>query len=209
MLVLGGTKAEAWGQRVVKKGKESSNMKHGKMLTAIAAIAAAGLVACGGGDAEPAAEAAPAEEPTAAAEAAAAVDVSPEALATVATEYSPDVNVDLSLMTQLESGLYIEDILPGEGDEAAAGDRLQMHYTGWLPDGTMFDSSLDGDPPIAFTLGAGELIRGWDEGVVGMKVGGRRRLVIPPGMAYGAGGRGPIPPMSTLVFVVDLVEIAR
>lgn len=175
--------------------------------TILAAFAVAGLVACGG-DAEQAADAAPAEEPSM--ETAAPIDVTPEALATVATEYSPDVNVDLSLMTMLEGGLYIEDILPGEGSEAVPGDSLRLNYTGWLPDGTMFDSSLDGDPPIGFVLGAGRLIKGWDEGVVGMKVGGRRRLVIPPGMAYGASGRGAIiPPMSTLVFVVDLVEIVK
>lgn len=160
------------------------------------AVALVGLVACGGGDAEQA-------------EQAAAPVVTAEMLAQVATEYASDLGVTLSEMTKTDSGLYWRDVIEGSGEAAQAGQRVKAHYTGWLPDGTMFDSSMDGDDPIEFALGAGELIKGWDEGVVGMKVGGRRRLVIPPGLAYGAEGRNPIPAMSTLVFDIQLVEIVK
>jgi FKBP-type peptidyl-prolyl cis-trans isomerase FkpA len=104
------------------------------------------------------------------------------------------------------SGLVIEDITVGTGAEAAAGQRVTVHYTGWLTDGRKFDSSKDRDDPFVFPLGAGRVIRGWDEGVQGMKVGGTRKLTIPPALGYGArGAGGVIPPDATLVFEVELL----
>lgn len=105
--------------------------------------------------------------------------------------------------------LIIEDLSVGEGDEAVAGKRVTVHYSGWLTDGTKFDSSLDRNDPFDFPLGRGHVIRGWDEGVAGMKVGGKRKLTIPPEMGYGArGAGGVIPPNATLVFEVELLGVA-
>jgi FKBP-type peptidyl-prolyl cis-trans isomerase FkpA len=104
------------------------------------------------------------------------------------------------------SGLVIEEITVGTGAEAAVGQRVTVHYTGWLTDGRKFDSSKDRDDPFVFPLGAGRVIRGWDEGVQGMKVGGTRKLTIPPALGYGArGAGGVIPPDATLVFEVELL----
>lgn len=104
--------------------------------------------------------------------------------------------------------VQIEDISDGVGDEVKAGDTVSVHYTGTLLDGTKFDSSLDSNQPFSFTLGAGEVIAGWDEGIPGMRVGGKRKLTIPPNLAYGETGSGSaIPPNSTLVFEVELLEI--
>jgi FKBP-type peptidyl-prolyl cis-trans isomerase FkpA len=106
------------------------------------------------------------------------------------------------------SGLKYVDLKQGEGDEAKSGQIVEVHYTGWLTDGKKFDSSLDRGQPFAFRLGAGQVIKGWDEGVAGMKVGGKRKLTIPPGLAYGnrAVG-GVIPPNSTLLFEVELLGV--
>lgn len=104
------------------------------------------------------------------------------------------------------SGLVIDDIVTGNGAEAAAGQTVTVHYTGWLTNGNKFDSSKDRDDPFEFPLGAGHVIRGWDEGVQGMKVGGTRKLTIPPDLGYGArGAGGVIPPNATLVFEVELL----
>lgn len=106
-----------------------------------------------------------------------------------------------------ESGLIYEDLNPGTGDEAKAGQRVTVHYTGWLTEGTKFDSSKDRNDPFVFPLGAGHVIKGWDEGVQGMKVGGVRKLTIPPHLGYGArGAGGVIPPNATLVFEVELLQ---
>jgi len=110
-------------------------------------------------------------------------------------------------MTTTPSGLQYRDDKVGDGQEAKAGDHVSVHYTGTLTDGKKFDSSRDRGQPFQFALGAGQVIRGWDEGVAGMKVGGRRTLVIPPGLGYGARPVGPIPPNSTLVFDVELIRI--
>ncbi len=110
--------------------------------------------------------------------------------------------------TTTASGLVIEDLVIGEGDTATAGVEVSVHYTGWLTDGQKFDSSKDRDDPFVFPLGGGRVIRGWDEGVQGMQVGGKRKLTIPPDLGYGArGAGGVIPPNATLVFEVELLAI--
>lgn len=107
-----------------------------------------------------------------------------------------------------DSGLKIEDLEIGDGDEAVVGKRVSVHYTGWLEGGDKFDSSLDRNQAFQFSLGRGMVIRGWDEGVQGMKVGGKRRLVIPSQLGYGsAGAGGVIPPNATLVFDVELLSV--
>ena len=107
-----------------------------------------------------------------------------------------------------DSGLKYDDTVIGEGATAVKGQTVSVHYTGWLTDGEKFDSSKDRNDPFQFQLGAGRVIRGWDEGVQGMKVGGTRRLTIPPQLGYGAAGAGGvIPPNATLVFEVELLAI--
>jgi FKBP-type peptidyl-prolyl cis-trans isomerase len=102
------------------------------------------------------------------------------------------------------------DLVVGKGAEAKAGDTVSVHYVGTLHDGTEFDSSRKRGQPFVFTLGKGQVIRGWDQGVAGMKVGGKRKLVIPPALAYGDHGMGKvIPPNSTLQFEVELVDIKK
>ena len=111
-------------------------------------------------------------------------------------------------ITTTASGLQIEEITLGNGDSAAAGQFVSVHYTGWLTDGTKFDSSKDRNEPFDFPLGRRNVIAGWDEGVQGMRVGGVRKLTIPPQLGYGArGAGGVIPPNATLVFEVELLDI--
>jgi FKBP-type peptidyl-prolyl cis-trans isomerase FkpA len=117
-----------------------------------------------------------------------------------------------SVMVTTESGLQYEDTLVGEGAVAKAGQHVSVHYTGWLYNdgikGAKFDSSKDRNDPFAFGLGGGQVIKGWDEGVQGMKVGGARTLVIPPQLGYGArGAGGVIPPNATLMFDVELLSV--
>jgi FKBP-type peptidyl-prolyl cis-trans isomerase FkpA len=110
--------------------------------------------------------------------------------------------------TTTPSGLQYEELYVGEGDTAQAGQTVTVHYTGWLTDGKKFDSSKDRNDPFQFSLGAGEVIRGWDEGVQGMQVGGVRKLTIPASLGYGArGAGGVIPPNATLVFEVELLAV--
>ena len=105
-----------------------------------------------------------------------------------------------------ESGLkYIDDVL-GAGDFPKTGDKVKVHYTGTLEDGTKFDSSIDKGQPITFPLGQGRVIKGWDEAIALMSKGEKRTLIIPPKIGYGAQGKGPIPPNSTLIFEVELVD---
>lgn len=110
-----------------------------------------------------------------------------------------------------DAKLVTEDLVVGTGETAEAGDNLSMKYTGTLLDGTEFDSTAKhGDQPFKFQLGAGRVIRGWDQGIVGMKVGGKRKLTIPPDLGYGSRGAGAqIPPNSTLVFVVELIGVEK
>jgi peptidylprolyl isomerase len=120
--------------------------------------------------------------------------------------YAPETGVDLARMELTSSGLYIEDIAEGVGKNAVRGDRVRIHFIGWLPDGTVVDSSLGGEA-YQFELGSDTVIRGWNQGVVGMKVGGRRRLVIRPGLGYGPRGRAPqVPSNAILVFEIQLVD---
>ena len=104
--------------------------------------------------------------------------------------------------------LIIEDLTVGEGATAAAGQSVSVHYTGWLTNGQKFDSSVDRNDPFEFNLGRGQVIAGWDQGVAGMQVGGKRKLTIPPELGYGErGAGGVIPPNATLVFEVELLGI--
>jgi FKBP-type peptidyl-prolyl cis-trans isomerase len=120
-----------------------------------------------------------------------------------------DLHQKVALTTTTTDGLQDGDIQPGSGPQAEPGEHITMQYTGWLQDGTSFDSSRKpGGQPFPFTLGAGQVIRGWDEGIVGMRLGGVRRLVIPPSLGYGASGQPPvIPPNATLTFDVQLICI--
>ena len=108
------------------------------------------------------------------------------------------------------SGLRYQEVKEGNGDVASAGKTVSVHYTGWLTNGTKFDSSKDRGQPFSFPLGGGRVIKGWDEGVQGMKVGGVRKLTIPPDLGYGArGAGGVIPPNATLVFEVELLKVSK
>jgi len=109
--------------------------------------------------------------------------------------------------TTSSSGLKYEDLAVGEGEQAKAGQTVTVHYTGWLVDGKKFDSSKDREQPFSFTLGRGQVIKGWDEGVQGMKVGSKRKLTIPAALGYGSrGAAGVIPPNATLIFEVELLK---
>jgi FKBP-type peptidyl-prolyl cis-trans isomerase len=105
--------------------------------------------------------------------------------------------------------LQIEELTVGTGSEASRGQSVGVHYTGWLTDGKKFDSSVDRGQPFKFKLGAGQVIQGWDQGVAGMRVGGKRKLTIPPELGYGTrGAGGVIPPNATLVFEVELLDVS-
>ena len=120
--------------------------------------------------------------------------------------YAKELDVHLDHMTKQPSGLYVLDIKEGTGPGIAAGQTAQVHYTGWLVNGKQFDSSVGG-APYEFPVGRGRVIAGWDEGVEGMKKGGKRRLVVPPDLGYGAAGTGGvIPPGATLIFDVELIS---
>jgi len=121
--------------------------------------------------------------------------------------YAAELHVDFSKMTRTASGLYLQDLTVGTGAEARTGNTVRVTYSGWLHDGTLFDSSTDPADPLVFQLGGGIVIPGWDEGIVGMRVGGLRKLVVPPSLGYGNRTIGPIPANSVLVFDVALVGI--
>lgn len=120
-----------------------------------------------------------------------------------ATEtFAPSLGIDLSQMTRTATGLYVQDVTPGTGAEAATGSKVTVEYTGWLVDGTKFDSGS-----FPFTIGQHQVVAGFEEGVTGMKVGGVRKLVIPPALGYGAQGTGPIPGNAVIVFQVTLKSV--
>jgi FKBP-type peptidyl-prolyl cis-trans isomerase len=126
--------------------------------------------------------------------------------------YAADHNKEAKTMTDqtmtTESGLKYVDLVAGTGRQAALGDTASVHYTGWLADGKKFDSSVDRKEPFSFRVGGGQVIKGWDEGVHGMKIGGKRKLTIPPQLGYGArGAGGVIPPNATLTFDVELLDL--
>lgn len=121
--------------------------------------------------------------------------------------FAPELGIDLDAMTRTSSGLYYQDVEEGDGAIATAGSTVSAYYRGWLPNGTLFDQRQPPDDPIRFPLGVGAVIAGWDEGVAGMRVGGVRKLVIPPSLGYGNQAVGPIPPNSVLVFEVALVVV--
>ena len=144
-------------------------------------------------------QSAPVSQPSATPAAAA----SPAATVAQAANPAPSASAAGAVTT-----LVKDDVKVGKGAAAKSGDKIRVHYTGKLLDGTKFDSSLDRNEPFELTLGAGMVIKGWDEGIVGMKVGGKRKLTIPSNMAYGPSGHPPvIPPNSPLVFDVELLEI--
>ncbi|MFZ5443063.1 MAG: FKBP-type peptidyl-prolyl cis-trans isomerase [Myxococcota bacterium] len=120
------------------------------------------------------------------------------------TTFAASLGVDLAASTKHPSGLYFREKTTGDGAEAKNGSPVTMRYTGWLVDGTQFDSNQAAG--FRFTLGAGDVIPGWDLGCVGMKVGGTRQLIIPPALGYGSSGAGPIPPNAILVFDVTMVS---
>jgi len=127
-------------------------------------------------------------------------------------EPSPDIKFDPPFdgaavtTTRTASGISVEDFVVGEGETAVKGGEVEVHYTGYLTDGTVFDTSVPRKRPFTFELGAGRVIKGWDEGVEGMKVGGKRKLVIPAALGYGERRAGKIPPNSTLVFTIELLS---
>ena len=124
---------------------------------------------------------------------------------TAGDDHKPAKDVKI---VKTDSGLQYQDLKVGTGKEAKKGAKVEVHYTGWLAkDGTKFDSSVDRKETFEFELGAGEVIKGWDEGVAGMKVGGKRKLIIPAKLAYGEKGRGKIPGNAVLVFDVELIAL--
>ncbi len=124
----------------------------------------------------------------------------------VATRYSAALRVDLREMEARPSGLYVQDLVVGDGARADSGDVVRVRYVGWLPTGVEFDGRRDGSP-LEIALGYGRVIDGWDQGVVGMRAGGHRRLIVPPALGEGVTGRGRVPANSTLVFEVELLEV--
>lgn len=119
--------------------------------------------------------------------------------------FAPGLNVDISTMTRVGDGVYIKDMVVGNGAVVATGKVLGTRYRGYLTDGTEFENNYSGDP-YPLVLGQRRVIAGWEQGIPGMKVGGKRLLVIPPSLGYGSQGRGPIPPNAVLVFQVEVVS---
>jgi FKBP-type peptidyl-prolyl cis-trans isomerase len=178
-------------------------MKRTSLMCPATVLLAAGLFAVGcKGTPEGAASQAPAAATPAATQQSAPAD--PQAATTAApTSATPGGQVH-----KLPSGLIYEDLVVGDGTMADPGLTVAVHYTGWLTNGTKFDSSLDRGQPFKFVLGQHQVIDGWDQGVKGMRVGGKRKLTIPPDMGYGAqGAGGVIPPNATLVFDVELLKV--
>ena len=163
-----------------------------KLLVAMMLL---GPLGCGEGKRpEPAADAGTAEAPGAAPEIS-------------RTTFAPSLGVDLTAMRQTPRGAWVRDLTVGTGAEVGAGTQVAIHYVGTLPDGKQFDANGPTDQPFVFRINAGEVVPGFDEGVLGMKVGGRRQVIIPPALGYGAQGNGPIPGNSILVFTIELVRV--
>ncbi len=128
---------------------------------------------------------------------------------TEATTFAPALNVDLSSMKRLPSGVYVRDIVVGEGMTATRDDEVFLHFAGWLADGTQFDATVPPQPPMRVQLGKKQMIAGWERGIPGMRTGGQRMLVVPPDMGYRDSERPNIPRNSVLVFIVELVPRIR
>jgi len=120
--------------------------------------------------------------------------------------FAPELGVDLEVMQRTASGLYLQDLRVGEGFAAQRTSLVSVRYVGYLPDGTVFDATGDGEP-FQFRLGGNEVIRGWNQGIPGMRLGGIRRLVVRAELGYGSRGRGRVPPNATMVFDVQLVDV--
>lgn len=172
------------------------------MRAATVALAAlCTLAACGRGDAGRSDSAATAAAPGAGLR-------PPENPDPTANTYAPALNVDLAQFRKTASGLYLRDDKVGTGPEATAGSQVRVHYEGFLTDGKKFDGSRESGDPYQFTPGANQVIKAWDEGIPGMRVGGMRTLVAPPDLGYGAAGAEPdIPANAVLVFKVELVSV--
>src|ERR1043166_1284016 len=123
------------------------------------------------------------------------------------TTFAPSLGVDLTAMRQTPRGAWVRDLTIGTGAEGGRGTQVAIHYVGTFPDGKQFDANGPADQPFVFRINAGEVVPGFDEGVLGMKVGGRRQVIIPPALGYGAPGNGPIPGNSILVFTIALVRV--
>jgi FKBP-type peptidyl-prolyl cis-trans isomerase FkpA len=159
-----------------------------QLVPATLAVAVFALAACGGGGSSN--------------------DATPDWSNPQTIHFADSLHIDLSAMTKTPDGLYYKDIKEGSGEEAEAGDVAVVHYTGYLPNGKVFDENGASDEPYSFEMGIGRVIRGWDLGVQGMKIGGERLLVIPPDLAYGSkGADNTIPPNTTLVFDIKLVNL--
>lgn len=124
------------------------------------------------------------------------------------TVFADTLHITLTQFRKLSSGMYVKDdsTALGTGAGVTSGQKLNVRYAGYLPDGSLFDSNVSAPAPFTFTLGAGQVINGWEIGIQGMKVGGRRTLIIPPELGYGASGQGKIPPYAILVFTVSLIS---
>lgn len=120
--------------------------------------------------------------------------------------FAPQLGIDLAAMEPRDGGLLIRDVREGEGPTVRRGDDVAVRYVGWLPDGTLFDAVVPPNAPKEFRLGDREVIRGWEQGILGMRVGGQRQIIVPPSLAYGCRRVANIPPNSTLIFLVELVS---
>jgi FKBP-type peptidyl-prolyl cis-trans isomerase len=136
-----------------------------------------------------------------------AAAAAPPVLPPNAITFAPSLQVDLDSMKPLTTGVYIRDLNEGDGPLVRYGRRVAVHYTGYLSDGTQIEQLAPSSPPAQFTVGDRQVIRGWEEGIIGMRPGGERQIVIPPSKGYGARQVGRVPPNSTLVFVIKVVWV--
>lgn len=134
-------------------------------------------------------------------------DTGPDAPDIATTTFAPSLGIDLTQMTKTATGLYWRDLSVGTGATVTVGVQASVRYTGWLANGTQFDSNVGAASPFRFTVGGGGTIAGFDEGVRGMRVGGQRQIIIPPSLGYGASGQGAIPGNAILVFRIELVAV--
>lgn len=130
----------------------------------------------------------------------------PAAVPLESITFAPALQVDLAGMERTGTGVYYRDLVEGQGPPVRSGQSVQVHFAGFLPDGTQFDAVAPPREPVRFELGRRDVIRGWDSGIVGMRAGGQRQLVVPPAQGYGERGMGRVPPNATLVFVIKLVS---